>query len=105
MATLVSVSQFASTCMSGILSREPSILILYSINGVILAVGYYFWDVVYSVYKDMENKTENTSNQPIYVIMEVYHLEAKGRQGTQWSMPVGLKIGLSTKKSRSNSIA
>ena len=98
MATLVSVSQFASTCMSGILSREPSILILYTINGVVLALGYYCWDVVYSVYKDMENKND----KPIYVIMELYHLEAKRSEGTQWSMPVGIKIGLSTNKSRPN---
>ena len=49
------------TIASGILAYVPSLLLYFVLYGLLLAVGYHWWDVVYSVYRDIKaEEAENT---------------------------------------------
>ena len=49
------------TIAYGILAQAPSLILLFVPYSLLLAVGYHFWDVVYSVYRDIKaEEAENT---------------------------------------------
>ena len=44
-----------------IIGQAPEILLIFLLYGLFLAFGYYCWDVVYSVYRDLKAEEENTA--------------------------------------------
>ena len=72
--------------------RTSPVLLYFTLGGIFLALMYYIWNVIYSVYQDMKKQ----QSIPIYITMQVYYLEAKRPDSQEFCarVPVGLKLGL-----------
>merc|ERR1711879_588190 len=44
----------------GLIEYAPQIILCYLFYGIILAIGFYFWDVIFSVYRDIKKEKPNS---------------------------------------------
>ena len=69
---LYTIGVFAEVIMTiKIVPYAPIILLQYLLYGLILAFGFYCWDVVYSVYRDLK-KEENETALPMKFTNKAY---------------------------------
>ena len=69
---LYTIGVFAEVIMTiKIVPYAPIILLQYLLYGLILAFGFYCWDVVYSVYRDLK-KEENETALPMKFTNNTY---------------------------------